>query len=70
MSTEKRLSLQKMHLAKGARQKWDIIICLSIPQPTVSKCMDMMDIWGKKFGRDCNFSILIPFMGILRSLCV
>ena len=55
MSTEKRLSLQRMHLAKGARQKWDIIICLSIPQPTVSKLHGYDGYMGQKVWERLHF---------------
>ena len=57
MSTEKRLSLQRMHLAKGARQKWDIIICLSIPQPTVSKLHGYDGYMGQKVRKSLQFFV-------------
>ena len=65
MSTEKRLSLQRMHLAKGARQKWDIIICLSIPQPTVSKLHGYDGYMGQKVWESLQFFNINPFRGVI-----
>ena len=59
-----------MHLAKGARQKWDIIICLSTPQPTVSKLHGYDGYMGQKVKESLQFFNINPYFGNIYSYCV